>query len=164
MCGATPHQFQSDIAVSLHSGFRYGARENPARVFLDFWRNYFEQTAIQTRILLESMQGGKSLDQMHNQWLGSLSESLDSFMRTPAFLDVLKQSLKRMVDLKVLQDQMAQTVAGQTGAAQARDVSGVCEQVQRTEQAILSRLAILEDRLKSIEDKLPISPTEKRPV
>ena len=88
---------------------------DPARDFLDFWRNYFEQTAIQTRILLESMQGGKSPDQMHNQWLGSLSQSLESFMRTPAFLEVLKQSLKRMIDLKLLQDQMTQSVAQQTG-------------------------------------------------
>ena len=36
---------------------------DPARDFLEFWKNYFEQTAIQTRILLEGMQGGKSLDQ-----------------------------------------------------------------------------------------------------
>ena len=88
---------------------------DPARDFLDFWRNYFEQTAIQTRILLESMQGGKSPEQLHNQWLGSLSQSLESFMRTPAFLEVLKQSLKRMIDLKLLQDQMAQSAAQQTG-------------------------------------------------
>jgi hypothetical protein len=136
---------------------------DPARDFLEFWRNYFEQTAIQTRILLESMQGGKSLDQLHNQWLGSLSQSLDSFMRTPAFLEVLKQTLKRMIDLKLLQDQMAQSVAQQTGIAQAGDVSGVCERVQSAEQTILTRLAALDDRLRVIEEKLPASVTEKKP-
>jgi hypothetical protein len=136
---------------------------DPARDFLEFWRNYFEQTAIQTRILLESMQGGKSLDQMHSQWLGSLSQSLDSFMRTPAFLEVLKQTLKRMIDLKVLQDQMAQTAAQQTGVPQAADVSGIRERVQSAEQTILSRLAGLDDRLKTIEERLSASPAEKKP-
>jgi len=84
---------------------------DPARDFLEFWKNYFEQTAIQTRVVLEGMQGGKSLDQLHTQGLASLSQSLDSFMRTPAFLEALKQSLKRMIDLKQMQDQVAQTVS-----------------------------------------------------
>lgn len=128
---------------------------DPARDFLEFWQNYFEQTAIQTRILLESMPGAKTLDPMHNPWFGPLSQSLDSFMRTPAFLEVLKQTLKRMIDVKVLQDQMAQSVAHQTGIAQAADVSGVCQQVQKAEQTILARLAALDDRLQTIEERLP---------
>jgi hypothetical protein len=136
---------------------------DPARDFLEFWRNYFEQTAIQTRILLETMHGGKSLDQLHNQWLASLSQSLDSFMRTPAFLEVLKQTLKRMVDLKLLQDQTAQSVAQQTGLPLAADVTGVFERVHSAEQTILTRLAMLEDRLEAIEKTLNSSPAEKKP-
>src|SRR5690348_3291944 len=81
---------------------------DPARDFLEFWRDYFEQTAIQARMLLEGMPGGKSLDQMHGQWLGTLSEAIDGFMRTPAFLEVLKQSLRRMIDLKLAQDRLTQ--------------------------------------------------------
>lgn len=134
---------------------------DPAREFLEFWKNYFEQTAIQTRVLLEGMQGGKSLDQMRNQWLGSLSESLDQFMRTPAFLDVLKQTLKRMVDLKLLQDQMAQAAVQQTGTAQAADVAGVHERVRGVEQALLARLDSLDDRLRAIEARLPAGPAER---
>jgi hypothetical protein len=136
---------------------------DPARDFLEFWRNYFEQTAIQTRILLESMQGGKSLDQLHNQGLASLSQSLDSFMRTPAFLEVLKQSLKRMVDLKQMQDQVSQTVAQQTGLPLTADVTGVFERVHSAERTILARLAALDDRLEAIEKTLNSGPTEKNP-
>jgi len=135
---------------------------DPARDFLDFWRNYFEQTAIQTRILLESMQGGQTPQQLQNQWLGSLSQSLDSFMRTPAFLEVLKQSLKRMIDLKLLQDQMAQAAAQQTGLPLATDATGVFERVHSAEQTILTRLATLDDRLKAIETKLSSSPEERK--
>ncbi|MGO8899182.1 MAG: hypothetical protein ACLQU5_12675 [Isosphaeraceae bacterium] len=134
---------------------------DPARDFLEFWRNYFEQTAIQTRILLEGMQGGKSLDQLHTQGLESLSQSLDGFMRTPAFLEVLKQSLKRMIDLKQMQDQMSQSIAQQTGLPLAADVRGVFERVHSAEQSILARLAMLDDRLKAIEKTLNSGPAEK---
>jgi hypothetical protein len=136
---------------------------DPARDFLEFWRNYFEQTAIQTRILLEGMQGGKSPDQMNNQWLGSLSEGLESFMRTPAFLEVLKQTLRRMVDLKLAQDQLTQSVAQQTGLPLAADVTGVFERVHSAEQTILKRLAQLDERLEAIEAKLGSSPEPKKP-
>jgi len=136
---------------------------DPARDFLEFWKNYFEQTAIQTRILLESMQGGKSLDRLHNQGLASLSESLEGFMRTPAFLEVLKQSLKRMIDLKRMQDQVAETVAQQTGLPLKADVTGVFERIQSAEQTILKQLAMLDDRLKAIEKTLISGPAEKSP-
>jgi len=136
---------------------------DPARDFLEFWKNYFEQTAIQTKILLEGMQGGKSLDQLHNQGLASLSESIDGFMRTPAFLEVLKQSLKRMIDLKQMQDQVAETVAQQTGLPLKADVTGVFERVHSAEQTILKQLAMLDDRLKAIEKMLNSGPAEKNP-
>jgi hypothetical protein len=136
---------------------------DPARDFLEFWKNYFEQTAIQTRILLESMQGGKSLDQLHTQGLESLSQSLDGFMRTPAFLETLKQSLKRMIDLKRMQDQMSQSIAQQTGLPLAADVTGVFERIHSAEQTILARLGMLDDRLKAIENTLNSSPAEKNP-
>ena len=136
---------------------------DPSRDFLEFWKNYFEQTAIQTRILLESAPGGKSLDQLHNQGLASLSQNLDGFMRTPAFLEVLKQSLKRMIDFKLLQDQMAQAVSQQTGLPLTADITGVFERVNSAEQTILKRLEKLDERLKAIEKTLNSSPTEKNP-
>jgi len=141
---------------------------DPARDFLEFWKNYFEQTAIQTRILVEGMQEGKSLDrksldQLHAQGLESLSQSLEGFMRTPAFLEVLKQSLKRMIDLKRMQDQVSQSVAQQTGLPMAADVTGVFERVHSAEQTILARLGMLDDHLKAIENTLNSSPAEKNP-
>ena len=97
---------------------------DPARDFFEFWKTYFEQTAIQTRTLLEDMQGGKSLDRLPARGLESVSQSLDGFMRTPVFLEVLKQSLTRMIDLKRMQDQASQTIAPATSAAEASEPSG----------------------------------------
>jgi hypothetical protein len=138
-----------------------GPAIDPAREFLEFWRNYFEQTAIQTRIRFETMQGGKSLEQLHGQWLAALSEGLDSFMRTPPFLEVLKQSLTRMTEMKRLQDQMSQSMAQQAGLPLAADVAGVVERVESAERAILKRLDRLEERMGAIEAALQPGPTEK---
>jgi hypothetical protein len=137
---------QSDEGVS--------SATDPARDFLDFWKNYFEQTAIQTRILLDSTGAGKALDQLQIQGLESLSQSVDSFMRTPAFLEVLKLSLKRMIDLKLMQDQAARTVSQQMGLPMTADVRDVIERVHDAEQTILKQLAKLDERLQAIEQTL----------
>jgi len=144
--------------TSAREGQGANSAIDPAREFLEFWRNYFEQTAIQTRVLLETMQGGKPQEQLHSQWLGTLSESLDGFMRTPAFLEVLKQSLKRMTDLKMTQDQMAQSVAQQAGLPLAADITGLFERVNSAEQTILKRLEGLDERLRAVESALHPSP------
>ncbi|HKM52698.1 MAG TPA: hypothetical protein VJY33_04755 [Isosphaeraceae bacterium] len=137
---------------------------DPARDFLEFWRNYFEQTAIQTRILLESMQGGKSLEQLNSQWLDSLSQSLEDFMRTPAFLEVLKQSMRRMIDLKLAQNQqMTQSKAGGAGLPQAADVAGVFDRVRSAERKVLTRLTGIEDRLAAIEKAVRAGSTATDP-
>jgi len=136
---------------------------DPARDFFEFWKTYFEQTAIQTRTLLEDMQEGKSLDRLPARGLESVSQSLDGFMRTPVFLEVLKQSLTRMIDLKRMQDQASQSIAQQSGLPLAVDVTGVFERVHSAEQTILARLAMLDDRLKAIEKTLNSSPSEKNP-
>jgi len=124
---------------------------DPALEFLEFWRNYFEQTAIQTRILLESMQGGEPLEQLQSQWLTSLSKNLEDFMRTPVFLEVLKQSIRRMIDLKLAQDQMTRSVAPGAELPQTADVAGVFDRVRSAEQKVLTRLTGIEDRLAAIE-------------
>ncbi len=136
---------------------------DPARDFLEFWKHYFEQTALQTRVLLESMPGGKPPDQFQNQALAALSDSLDGFMRTPAFLDVLKQSLTRMIELKKAQDQVAQNLGQQTGLPLAADVAGVVEQVRSAQQVLLRRLDRLDARLEAIEKILTTGPVEKSP-
>ncbi|WP_165226057.1 hypothetical protein [Aquisphaera insulae] len=124
---------------------------DPAREFLEFWRGYFEQTAIQSRLLLEGMVGGKSAEQLQGQWLEALGRSMEGFMRTPAFMDALKQSLARMVELKRMQDQAARAAADATGMPTPPDAGSVADRVRAAEEAILARLADIDARLRAIE-------------
>jgi hypothetical protein len=131
---------------------------DPAREFLGFWANYFQQTALQTRILFDSLEGAKPLDSSHRQWIETLTESLDRFMRTPAFLDMLKQTLRQMVELKQLQNQATQAIATQAGLPRAAEPVGVLERIQSAELTILKRLDAVDDRLHAIETRLGLVP------
>jgi hypothetical protein len=67
-----------------------------------------------------------------------------------------------MVDLKLAQDQLTQSVAQQAGLPLAADVTGVFERVNSAEQTILTRLAQLDERLKAIERRLDASPEPRK--
>ncbi|QEH31837.1 hypothetical protein OJF2_03020 [Aquisphaera giovannonii] len=135
---------------------------DPAREFLEFWRGYFEQAAIQSRILMEGAFGGGPPDASQALWLESMSRGLDGFMRTPAFTDALKESLARMIEMKRMQDRAARPAAEAPGTPTPTptstpatvDVASVAERVRDAEGAILARLDAMEARLEAIERAL----------
>lgn len=92
--------------------------------------------------------------QIQRHWLDAVSQSLDGFMRTPAFLEAMQRNLKTVTDLKILQDQFTKDFARQVGIPTAADITGLFERLNSVEQEILARLRVLETRLKSIEAKL----------
>ena len=70
-------------------------------------------------------------------------------MRTPAFLEAMQRNLKTMTDLKAMQDQFIQDSARQVGIPLAADITGLFERLHSVEQAILSRLEVIETQLKT---------------
>lgn len=118
-----------------------------------FWAQCFEQSERQTRALLQAMEVAGDPRQLQQRWLDAVAQNLESFMRTPAFLQLMKQNLKAITDLKGLQDQAVKGTARQLGAPLADDITGLYERLHSTEQTILNRLRAIEDRLKAIEAK-----------
>jgi len=55
--------------------------------------------------------------------------------------------------LKGMQDQVIQDTARQFGLPLAADITGLFERLHSTEQNILNRLQVIEERLKGIETK-----------
>jgi hypothetical protein len=128
---------------------------NPADSISSFWAQWVEQSTRGTQALMEVVQTAGDPQQIQRRWLEAVSRSLDEFMRTPAFLELLKNNLKAVTDLKGLQDQMLEDTARQFGLPQAKDITGLFERLNSTEQSIsiLARLNAIEERLKSIESK-----------
>jgi len=129
------------------------AAPDPSTMVASFWTQWLEQSSRGTQALLEAMQAAGDPQQLQRHWLDAVSRSLDDFMRTPTFLELLKNNLKAVTDLKGMQDQVVQDTARHFGLPLAADITGLFERLNSTEQNIVNRLKAIEDRLKAIETK-----------
>ena len=129
------------------------AAADPAAAMSSFWAQWLEQSSQGTQALMEAMQTSFDPQQIQRRWLDVMSRSFDDFMRSPAFLELMKNNLKAVTDLKGMQDQMIQDTARQFGIPLVGDIAGLFERLQSTENTILNRLQAIEDRLKAIEQK-----------
>lgn len=130
------------------------AQPDPASQIAAFWTEWFTQSNDQARTILEALRGAGDPQAMQKRWLDAMAQSLDGFMRTPAFLEAMQRNLKMMTDLKAMQDQVVQDVARHTGAPLASDITGLFERLDSAERSLQNRLKAIENRLKAIEAKL----------
>ncbi len=126
---------------------------DPSTMVASFWTQWLEQSSRGTQVLLEAMQTAGDPQQFQRRWLEAVSRSLDDFMRTPTFLELLKNNLKAVTDLKGMQDQVIQDTARHFGLPLAADITGLFERLHSAEQNIINRLQAIEERLKAIEPK-----------
>jgi hypothetical protein len=135
-----------------------GAAADPATALYSFWTQWMEQSARGTQAVLEAMQAAGEPQEIQRHWLDAVARSIDDFMRTPVFMEAMRQNLKMATDLKRMQDQAVQYTARQFGQPLAADITGLFERLHSTERTILARLQAIEDRLKALETKLSESP------
>jgi len=126
---------------------------DPSTMMASFWTQWLEQSSRGTQALLEAMQTVGDPQQIQRRWLDAVSQSLDDFMRTPTFLELLGNNLKTITDLKGMQDEVIQDTARHFGLPLAADITGLFERLHSTEQNILNRLQAIEEQLKGIETK-----------
>jgi hypothetical protein len=129
------------------------AATDPSTLIASFWTQWLEQSSRGTQALLEVMQGTGDPQQLQRRWLDAISRSLDDFMRTPTFMQLVGNNLKAVTDLKGMQDQVIQDTARHFGMPLAADITGLFERLHSTEQNIVNRLQAIEERLKAIETK-----------
>jgi hypothetical protein len=130
------------------------ATTDPAAGFFSFWTQWMEQSARGTQAVLEAMQAAGEPEQLQRRWLDAVARSIEDFMRTPVFMEAMRQNLKMATDLKRMQDQAVQDTARHFGQPLATDITGLFERLNSTEQTIVTRLRAIEDRLKALETKV----------
>jgi len=126
---------------------------DPASMMASFWAQWLEQSSRGTQALLEAMQIAGDPQNLQRRWLDAVSRSLEDFMRTPAFMELLKNNMKAVTDLKSLQDSIVQDTARQLGVPLTADITGLFERLHSTEQVIINQLQAIEERLKAIENR-----------
>ena len=127
---------------------------DPATAITRLWADWFARSNDQARALLDAMRPLGDPQQFQRRWLDAVAQSLDGFMRTPAFLEAMQRNLKMMTDLKALQDRFTRDLARQAGLPTAADITGLFERLNSVEQEVLARLRVIETRLKIVEAKL----------
>ncbi|QEH35157.1 hypothetical protein OJF2_37020 [Aquisphaera giovannonii] len=129
------------------------APADPFSEVASFWARWLEQSSRGTQALLEAFQAAGDPQQVQQRWLDAFSKGAESFMRSPAYLDLMKNTLRGVVELKVMQDQAISDFASQFGLPLAADIKGLFERLHSTEQTILRRLDAIEERIRAIEPK-----------
>jgi hypothetical protein len=120
---------------------------------VEFWTKFIDQNAEQTQTLLNGFKEGCDPAALRRLWLDSLANSMDCYMRSPAFLESMRRNNEMMTHLKESADDVARDVARATGIPRINDISGLFERLQIGQEAILTRLKAIEDRLDSLENK-----------
>jgi hypothetical protein len=120
---------------------------------VEFWSKFIDQNTEQTQTLLNGFKEGCDPAALRRLWLDSLANSMDCYMRSPAFLESMRRNNEMMTHLKESADDVARDVARATGIPRINDISGLFERLQIGQEAILARLKAIEERLDSLENK-----------
>jgi hypothetical protein len=118
--------------------------------YLDFWTSYMNQAAESTRGMLENAGGGADPRALQRRWLEAVSRSMDAYMRSPLFLNAMKQNMDAVVNAKLQADDLNREFARNANIPTAADIAGLFERLRSVEDAIVSRLAEIDERLKII--------------
>jgi hypothetical protein len=129
--------------------------------YIDFWSDYIRRANDATRQFLDGVNGNSDVKTWQRRWSDAVSKSMDSYMRSPVFLQAMKQNTDSMIKAKRQADDLVTEIARNANIPTASDISGLFERLHSVEEVILSRLARIESRLKSIEEHAGIGQTEK---
>jgi methyl-accepting chemotaxis protein len=121
--------------------------------FYDWWRNYAQQVNNDTEVLLKHLREGSSLPELHQSWLAALTQSLDSYMRSPAFLESMKNNLQTAIQAREQINDASQEVARNAQIPTLNDISGLFERLKSVEAEVIRRLDRIEKRLQAMEEK-----------
>jgi hypothetical protein len=128
-----------------------GAHDAFFHPWMDFWSRCLEQGREQTQVLLDSLSGTRDAEALRRRWLESLAQSLDSFLRSPAFLEAMRRNFELITEVKSNSEEVAQEVARTTGLPRLPDISGLFERLRLAQDVILDRLTAIERRLEALE-------------
>jgi hypothetical protein len=125
--------------------------------FASFWTSFIEQSNENTRQFIEDMDGAADAKTWQRRWLDAVSKSMDAYLRSPAFLQAMKQNTDLMIKAKRQADDLTTEIARNANIPTAGDISGLFERLHSVEEVILRRLDRIDERLTAIETQTGIS-------
>lgn len=122
--------------------------------FVQFWTTAMEQANVNALKFYESFDPSTNLQDWRKRWFEATSESLDAYMRSPAFLEAMRHNLDATIKTKLQANDLSKEAARNAGVPTVSDISGLFERIHSVESTVLSKLGAIENRLQAIETKL----------
>lgn len=119
--------------------------DNPMmKPFFDFWSRFAKEatgTAWQSMPTPSTLFNPASLFRdWEKRWLDTLSDSFEAYLRTPQFLEWMRQNSDVIVKSKQQADNVAREFARNAGIPTASDISGLYERLHSFEDNLVRRL------------------------
>lgn len=68
--------------------------------FMEFWNSFLEQTSESTSKLFDTYDGSADSPKLNREQLDAARESMDNYLRSPEFLNAIKQNIDAMIKAK----------------------------------------------------------------
>ena len=120
--------------------------------YREFWADYVQRASDTAKQMFQTATGADADPRTwQRRWLEAVSQSMDAYLRSPAFLGAMKQNMDMMIKTKLQADDFTKEFARNANLPTASDLTGIFERLRSAEDAILARLAQMDRRLEAIE-------------
>jgi hypothetical protein len=122
--------------------------------YREFWADYAERASAAARQVFQTATGADADPRTwQRRWLEAVRQSTDAYLRSPTFLQAMKQNMDMMIKAKLQADDFTKEFARNANLPTASDLTGLFERLRGLEDAILTRLTQIDHRLEAIESK-----------
>lgn len=134
-----------------HAGETENGRGAAVNPFLAMWTACVEQANQQALATLETMQQGVKPQELRKKVFDAWASSLDSYLRSPMFLEPLKLNTDIANRLRTQYNQAGEELIRQMGLPHARDMAQLIDTVRFFESRVMERLDAIEERIGRLE-------------
>ena len=119
--------------------------------FYDLWSDLYAKSNEATREFFEDVEDSTNVRGWQRRWNDAAAKSADAFMRSPQFLQAMKQNTDAVIKFKQQADDITKEIARNANIPTTSDISGLFERLHSVEEVILEHLRRIEERLETIE-------------
>ncbi|MCG8448660.1 MAG: hypothetical protein MI725_03645 [Pirellulales bacterium] len=135
--------------------------ESVVQPFLELWSSYLERTMEATKAILEGSFSQVRDHAKQKESFEAVSKSLDDFLRSPVFLQAMKQHVDSIIEAKRAGINLATTIDQDENLTSDDNINEILQRFSGTEQMILNRLDQIERRLDKIETHMDMDALTK---
>ncbi len=106
----------------------------------------------------------EQLRKMRSGMLKVLAESWEEFMRTPFFMEMMKNSMNSALDLRRMGQAGAAKLHEQTGIAAKEDIDGILMAIRHIERRLMERMEGVGEKFDEVERRLDETGNEIRKI